>query len=74
MPDPGTPGVVTDVRTGDDVAMVDFATAGVYRVRADSTAASALAYDYCELDTPSVSLEAAPDLVEEVDLEVGVGL
>lgn len=74
LPEPGTPGVVTDVRTGDDVAMVDFATAGVYRVRADSTAASALAYDYCELDTPSVSLEAAPDLVEEIDLEVGVGL
>lgn len=79
LPEPGTPGVVTDVRHEDRVAMVDFATAGVYAIRPGSPAASALAYDYCEIDPPapaaSTSVGAVPSAADaEVDLDLGVDL
>jgi hypothetical protein len=79
LPEPGTPGVATDVRHGDGVAMVNFATAGVYAIRPGSPAASALAYDYCEIDplapAASTSVGAVSRAADaEVDLDAGVDL
>lgn len=79
LPELGTPGVVTDVRHGDGVAMVNFATAGVYAIGPGSPAASALAYDYCEIDplapAASTRVGAVPSAADaEVDLDLGVDL
>ncbi len=68
LPEPGTPGVVTAVRAADGLSMVDFATAGTYAVVAGSTTASALGYDYCEVEarppfeaTVAVGARSAPE-------------
>lgn len=71
LPDPGATGIVTSVRRADGVAMVDFATAGVYEVGARSREASALAYDYCEVEP--VAVEAAPASVDASSAEPDVG-
>lgn len=79
LPEVGTPGVVTDVRQRDGLAMVDFATAGVYAIRPGSPAASALVYDYCAIEplAPAASTSAGigPNAAHtEVELDLGVDL
>lgn len=79
LPEVGTPGVVTDVRQRDGLAMVDFATAGVYAIRPASPAASALVYDYCAIEplTPAASTSAGigPNAAHaDVELDLGVDL
>ncbi len=71
LPEPGTPGVVTAVRAADRLAMVDFATAGTYVVVAGSTTASALRYDYCEVEASlpeKVPLASGAHLAHESDV------
>lgn len=70
LPEPGTPGVVVSVRPTERLAMVDFATAGVYAIAAGTQQAAALRYDYCEIEpagpeVASAETEAAP--VPELD-------
>lgn len=65
LPDPDTPGVVVSVRPTEGLAMVDFATAGVYAIAAGTQQAAALLYDYCEIESAgperaSAATEAAP--------------
>jgi hypothetical protein len=71
LPDPGATGIVTSVRRADGAAMVDFATAGVYEVGAGSPEASALGYDYCEVEP--VALDAAPVAAGAASAEPDVG-
>lgn len=71
LPDPGATGIVTSVRCADGAAMVDFATAGVYEVGAGSPEASALGYDYCEVEP--VALDAAPVAAGAASAEPDVG-
>jgi len=71
LPEPGTPGVVVSVRPTEGLAMVDFATAGVYAIAAGTQQAAALRYDYCEVEpagpeAASAEIEAAP--VPELDI------
>ncbi len=70
LPEPGTPGFVVSVRPTEGLAMVDFATAGVYAIAAGTQQAAALRYDYCEIEpagpeVASAEIEAAP--VPELD-------
>ena len=74
LPDPGTPGVVTSVRSSEGVAMVDFATAGVYAVAAGSVEAAALAYDYCRIDSTPDLRPTADTAMPELEADVGVEL
>ena len=71
LPDPGATGIVTSVRCADGVAMVDFASAGVYEVGVGSREASALGYDYCEVEP--VALDAAPVAADAASAEPDVG-
>jgi hypothetical protein len=59
LPEPGTSGVVTVVHPAEREAVVDFATSGVFSIRAGSGEALALRYGYCELD-PTVRELATP--------------
>lgn len=72
LPDPGATGVVTSVRPDGGVAMVDFATAGVYAVGVSSAEAAAVGYDYCEVE--SVALDATPATVGAVAAEPDAGV
>ena len=71
LPDLGATGIVTSVRPVEGVAMVDFATAGVYEVGIGSPEASALAYDYCEVEP--IALQAALAAVDANSPEPDVG-
>jgi hypothetical protein len=51
--------------------MVDFASAGVYEVGVGSREASALGYDYCEVEP--VALDAAPVAADAASAEPDVG-
>lgn len=70
LPDPGTPGAVTDVdRDGIEVT-IDFATAGLYAVDAGGPLAHAIVHDYCSSDfAPAASVSMPDDSVAvEIDL------
>ena len=70
LPDPSTPGTVTDVdRDGIEVT-IDFATAGVYAVDAGGPLAHAIVHDYCSSDfAPAASVSIPDDSVAvEIDL------
>lgn len=70
LPDPSTPGTVTDVdRDGIEVT-IDFATAGVYAVDAGGPLAHAIVHDYCSSDfAPAASVSMPDDSVAvEIDL------
>lgn len=72
LPDPGATGVVTSVRPADGLAMVDFATAGVYAVAAQGAEAAALCYDYCEIEPAAA--EVPPTAIDVSAPEPDVGL
>lgn len=75
LPGPGTPGVVTDVHPAEREAVVDFATSGVFPIRAGSGKALALRYAYCELDPTGRELATpAPQGERPVEPDVGVEL
>jgi hypothetical protein len=52
--------------------MVDFATAGLYEVGVGSREASALSYDYCEVEP--IALHAAPVAADAALAEPDVGV
>ena len=75
LPEPGTPGVVVSVRPTEGLAMIDFATAGVYAIAAGTQQAAALRYDYCEVEPagPEVA-SAATEGAPVPDIDTGIEL
>lgn len=81
LPDDGALGIVALVDPESETATIDFATAGLFTVRAVSGEAGALAYGYCELGhlippTPSIAPTTgrAPDAVPSAELDLDAGI
>ena len=70
LPEPGTPGTVTDVdRDGIEVT-IDFATAGVYAVDAGGPLAHAIVHDYCSSDFATAATVRLPDESAAVEIDL----
>ena len=70
LPQPGTPGTVTDVdRDGIEVT-IDFATAGVYAVDAGGALAHAIVHDYCSSDLALAATLPTPDESAAVEIDL----
>ncbi|MBK6669335.1 MAG: hypothetical protein IPG46_06465 [Actinobacteria bacterium] len=70
LPEPGTPGTVTDVdRDGIEVT-IDFATAGVYAVDAGGPLAHAIVHDYCSSDYALAASVPMPDESAAVEIDL----
>ncbi len=70
LPEPGTPGTVTDVdRDGIEVT-IDFATAGLYAVDAGGPLAHAIVHDYCSSDFAPAAAVPMPDESAAVEIDL----
>ena len=70
LPEPGTPGTVTDVdRDGIEVT-IDFATAGLYAVDAGGPLAHAIVHDYCSSDFARAASVPMPDESAAVEIDL----
>lgn len=70
LPEPGTPGTVTDVdRDGIEVT-IDFATAGLYAVDAGGPLAHAIVHDYCSSDFVPAASVPVPDESAAVEIDL----
>ena len=81
LPDDGALGLVTVVDPESETARIDFATAGLFAIRAASAEADALAYGYCELGqlippTPSTAPTTGrpPEAVPGAELALDEGV